>query len=62
MYIDAGLNDRAVTVFQGLLDKAAQNAPGYQRFPRDAVRRRIEKLEAEMRPRAGALPAALRHD
>ncbi len=62
MYMDAGRNDLAVTVFRGLLDKAAQNAPGYQRFPRDAVRRKIEKLEADLRPRAGGLPATVRND
>jgi len=55
MYMDAGRNDLAVTVFRGLLDKAAQNAPGYQRLPRDAVRRRIEKLEADLRPHAASV-------
>jgi tetratricopeptide (TPR) repeat protein len=45
MYADAGQNDRAIATFKGLLQKAGENAPGYQRLPREAVLRRIEKLQ-----------------
>lgn len=45
MYSDAGQNDRAIATFRDLLQKAEQGAPGYQRLPREAVLRRVEKLE-----------------
>jgi predicted Zn-dependent protease len=46
MYTDAGQYDRALATFQDLLRKAETNAPGYQRLPREAVKRKIEKLQA----------------
>lgn len=46
MYTDAGQPDRALTTFKDLLRKAEENAPGYQRLPREAVKRRIERLQS----------------
>ncbi|HYM13142.1 MAG TPA: tetratricopeptide repeat protein [Bryobacterales bacterium] len=48
MYADAGQNDRAIAAFKSLLQKAKEGAPGYQRLPREAVLRRVEKLEKGM--------------
>jgi predicted Zn-dependent protease len=45
MYTDAGQKGRALATFRELLKKAEENAPGYQRLPREAVRRKIERLE-----------------
>ncbi len=45
MYNDAGQYDRALATYKELLKRAEQNAPGYQRLPRAAVQRRIEKFE-----------------
>ncbi len=53
MYTDAGQTDRALATFQALLQKAENNAPGFQRLPKDAVRRRIERLQTQQ-----ARPAA----
>jgi len=50
MYTDAGQRDRALAAYKGLLQKAEQNAPGYQRLPREAVRRRIERLQNGLSP------------
>jgi tetratricopeptide (TPR) repeat protein len=46
MYTDAGQYDRALATFKDLLRKAEENAPGYQRLPREAVKRKIERLQA----------------
>ena len=46
MYSDAGQHDRALATFQDLLKKAEANAPGYQRLPREAVKRKIERLQS----------------
>jgi tetratricopeptide (TPR) repeat protein len=46
MYSDAGQFDRALVAFENLLKKAEEKAPGYQRLPRDAVLRKIERLKA----------------
>jgi len=46
MYIDAGQADRALNTFKDLLRKAEENAPGYDRLPRDAVKRKIERLQS----------------
>ncbi len=45
MYSDAGQYDRALATFQELLRKAEANAPGYQRLPREAVKRKIARLQ-----------------
>jgi len=45
MYTDAGQYDRALATFRDLLKKAEANAPGYARLPREAVKRKIERLE-----------------
>ena len=47
MYSDAGQTDRALATFKSLLQKADAKAPGYQRLPREAVRRKIENLESQ---------------
>ncbi len=44
MYTDAGQKDRALAAFRELLKKSDAQAPGYQRLPRQAVLRRIERL------------------
>ena len=46
MYSDAGQNARAIETFQALLKKADEKSPGYDRLPREAVKRRIERLQA----------------
>ena len=45
MYLDAGQGDRALATFKDLLRKAEEHAPGYDRLPRDAVKRKIERLQ-----------------
>ena len=45
MYSDAGQRDRAVSTLRDLLHKADAHAPGYQRLPREAVERKIERLQ-----------------
>ena len=52
MYADAGQPDRALVTFKSQLKKAEDKAPGYERLPRDAVQRRIERLEGQMAPLA----------
>ncbi len=47
MYNDAGQYDRALATYKELLKKAEEHAPGYQRLPRAAVQRRIEKFEGQ---------------
>jgi len=53
MYSDAGQRDRALAAFQELLKKAEERSPGYDRLPREAVKRKIEQLQAA-RAQAGA--------
>jgi tetratricopeptide (TPR) repeat protein len=45
MYTDAGQYQQALATFQDLLRKAETNAPGYHRLPREAVKRKIERLQ-----------------
>ena len=56
MYSDAGQFDRALVTFQDLLRKADEHAPGYDRLPRQAVQRKIARLEAQLagHPRTGS--------
>jgi tetratricopeptide (TPR) repeat protein len=46
MYLDAGQGDRALATFKDLLRKAEEHAPGFDRLPRDAVKRKIERLQS----------------
>lgn len=48
MYSDAGQFDRALATFKDLLRKADDGTPGYNRLPRAAVQRKIEKLQHGM--------------
>ena len=46
MYVDAGQSDRALATFKDLLRRAEEHAPGFDRLPRDAVKRKIERLQS----------------
>jgi tetratricopeptide (TPR) repeat protein len=48
MYSDAGQYGRALATFKDLLRKADERAPGYERLPREAVQRKIDRLQNGM--------------
>lgn len=50
-YSENGEANRASSILKNLLQRADQNAAGYRRLPREAVRRKIELLEARLAAR-----------